>query len=314
MSAFVVRILALTGSGSRDILQPLTDNDQSNETFAWLSVQAGEVSYARDVRLIRVSYGERARRPRPAGRCWRAGLGDASSGELQPQSDRPADPGFRKGARSEDCPHPSTENAPVARALLADLVERGLPTERSVLFVIDGAKALRRAIVEVFGERAVVQRCQVHNRRNVLAHLPEHQHAQLARCLHEAFESESAALGERRLNNLARSLEREHPGAAASVREGLPETLTVVRLGLTGALQRTLRSTNAIENLNGSVQRYTRNVKRWRGGEMIQRWVSAALLDAERRFRRVRGFRDMHRLMLALNDPSAHLKQPDRAA
>ena len=183
-----------------------------------------------------------------------------------------------------------------------------------MLFVIDGAKALRRAIVEVFGERAVVQRCQVHNRRNVLAHLPEHQHAQLARCLHEAFESESAALGERRLNNLARSLEREHPGAAASVREGLPETLTVVRLGLTGALQRTLRSTNAIENLNGSVQRYTRNVKRWRGGEMIQRWVSAALLDAERRFRRVRGFRDMHRLMLALNDPSAHLKQPDRAA
>ena len=208
----------------------------------------------------------------------------------------------------------STENAPVARALLADVVERGFSTERSVLFVIDGAKALRRAIAEVYGERAVVQRCQVHKRRNVLAHLPRHQHAQVARCLHEAFESESAALGERRLNNFARSLEREHPGAADSVREGLPATLTVVRLGLTGALQRTLRSTNAIENLNGSVQRYTRNVKRWRGGEMIQRWVSAALLDAERRFRRVRGFRDMHRLMLALNDPSAHLKQPDRAA
>ena len=103
-------------------------------------------------------------------------------------------------------------------------------------------------------------------------------------------------------------------GAAASVREGLHETLTVVRLGLTGALHRTLRSTNAIENLNGSVQRYTRNVKRWRDGEMIQRWVSAALLDAERRFRRVRGFRDMPRLMLALDDPSALLKQPEKAA
>ena len=208
----------------------------------------------------------------------------------------------------------STENAAVARALLADLVERGLPTERSVLFAIDGAKALRRAIAEVYGERAAVQRCQVHKRRNVLAHLPEHQHAQVARCLHEAFESESAGLGERRLHNLARSLERDHPGAAASVREGLHETLTVVRLGLTGALHRTLRSTNAIENLNGSVERYTRNVKRWRGGEMIQRWVSAALLDAEQRFRRVRGFRDMPRLMLALDDPSARFKQPGMAA
>ena len=208
----------------------------------------------------------------------------------------------------------STENAAVARALLADLVERGLPTERSVLFTIDGAKALRRAIAEVYGERAAVQRCQVHKRRKVLAHLPEHQHAQVARCLHEAFESESAGLGERRLHNLARSLERDHPGAAASVREGLHETLTVVRLGLTGALHRTLRSTNAIENLNGSVERYTRNVKRWRGGEMIQRWVSAALLDAEQRFRRVRGFRDMPRLMLALDDPSARFKQPGMAA
>ena len=223
-----------------------------------------------------------------------------------------------RAAAQEDDPRARavgfTENAAVARALLADLVERGLPTERSVLFVIDGAKALRRAIAEVYGERAAVQRCQVHKRRNVLAHLPEHQHAQVARCLHEAFESESAGLGERRLHNLARSLERDHPGAAASVREGLHETLTVVRLGLTGALHRTLRSTNAIENLNGSVERYTRNVKRWRGGEMIQRWVSAALLDAEQRFRRVRGFRDMPRLMLALDDPSARFKQPGMAA
>ena len=208
----------------------------------------------------------------------------------------------------------STENAPVARALLADLVERGLPTERSVLFVIDGAKALRRAIVDVYGERAIVQRCQVHKTRNVLAHLPEHQHAKVGRCLREAFDSPSAARGERRLHNLARSLERDHPGAAASVREGLAETLTVVRLGLTGALQRTLRSTNAIENLNASVERYTRNVKRWRGGEMIQRWVSAALLDAERRFRRVRGFRDMSRLMIVLDNPSGHFKSSRKAA
>ena len=132
----------------------------------------------------------------------------------------------------------------MTRALLADLDhERGLPTERSVLFVIDGAKALRRAIVDVYGDQAVIQRCQVHKMRNVLAHLPEHQHAKVGRCLREAFDSASAARGERRLHNLARSLERDHPGAAASVREGLAETLTVVRLGLTGALQRTLRST-----------------------------------------------------------------------
>ena len=98
------------------------------------------------------------------------------------------------------------------------------------------------------------------------------------------------------------------------MREGLTETLTVVRLGLTGALQRTLRSTNAIENLNASVERYTRNVKRWRGGEMIQRWVSAALLDAEQRFRRVRGFRDMSRLMIVLDNPSGHFKSSRKAA
>jgi len=208
----------------------------------------------------------------------------------------------------------STENTAVTRARLADLVERGLPTERSVLFVIDGAKALRRAIVDVYGERAIVQRCQVHKTRNVLAHLPEHQHAKVARCRREAFDSPSAARGERRLHNLARSLERDYPGAAASVREGLTETLTVVRLGLTGALQRTVRSTNAIENLNGSVERYTRNVKRWRGGEMIQRWVSAALLDAEQRFRRVRGFRDMPRLMAALDNPCGHFKSSRKAA
>ena len=208
----------------------------------------------------------------------------------------------------------STENTPVVRALLADLVQRGLPAERSMVFVIDGAKALRRAIAEVYGERALVQRCQVHKHRNVLAHLPEHRHAQVARGLREAFDSESFALGRRRLRNLARSLERDHPGAAASVREGLEETLTVVRLGLTGALQRTVRSTNAIENLNGSVERFTRNVKRWRGGEMVQRWVSAALLDAEQRFRRLRGYRDMPQLISALNDPSYPFNSSGKAA
>ena len=208
----------------------------------------------------------------------------------------------------------STENAAVTPTLLSDLVERGLPVHRRVLFVIDGAKALRRAIVEVYGQHALVQRCQVHKQRNILAHLPEHRHAQVTRCLREAYESESAELGERRLRNLVRSLRREHPGAAASLREGLQETLTVSRLGLSGALHRTLRSTNPIENLNASVQRYSRNVKRWRGGLMSQRWVSAALLDAERRFRRVRGFRDMPNLMRLLQDPTENFYHSEMAA
>ena len=103
------------------------------------------------------------------------------------------------------------------------------------------------------------------------------------------------------LERLAGSLERDHPGAAASIREGLDETLTVQRLGLTGALQRTLRTTNIIENLNGSVERYTRNVKRWRGGQMIQRWVASALVEADKHFRRVRGYRDLQHLVGALN-------------
>ncbi len=116
----------------------------------------------------------------------------------------------------------------------------------------------------------------------------------------EAWDSPDAELAERRLRRLADSLETEHPGAAASIREGLEETLTLQRLGLTGALYRTLRSTNTIENLNGSVATYTRNVKRWRGGSMLVRWVSAPVLDASQRFRRVRGYRDLADLALAL--------------
>lgn len=208
----------------------------------------------------------------------------------------------------------STENARVATALIAELVERGLSTERAALFVIDGAKALRKAIRDVFGELAVVQRCQVHKRRNVLDHLPKHLHPSIDRALRQAWGGESAELARRSLERLARSLAREHPGAAASLREGLEETLTVQRLGITGALQRSLRTTNPIENLNGAIAHYTRNVKRWRGGAMIQRWVAAALLEAEKRFRRVRGFRDMTRLTRALDAHSPEVTTTQEVA
>ena len=208
--------------------------------------------------------------------------------------------GLREGA---------TETAAVASGLLSDLVTRGLPTDRSLLFVIDGAPGLRRAISDVFGSHGVVQRCQVHKLRNVIGHLPERLHASVGKALRDAWGLDSADRATRVLKRLAGSLERDHPGAAASIREGLEETLTVKRLGLTGTLERTLRTTNIIENLMSSVEGYTRRVKRWRGGGMIQRWVASALVEAEPRFRRVRGYRDLRYLVAALDT----LAPPDGA-
>lgn len=208
----------------------------------------------------------------------------------------------------------STENATLVTALIAELVERGLPTDRTMLFVIDGAKALRKAIRDAYGELGLVQRCQVHKQRNVLEHLPKELHPSIARAMHDAWSAESATLAQRQLERLAGSLEREHPGAAASLREGLAETLTVQRLGLRGALARTLASTNPIENLNSALATYTRNVKRWRGGLMIQRWISAALLEAEKRFRRVRGYRDLRHLVTALDARSPAITETTRVA
>ena len=196
----------------------------------------------------------------------------------------------------------TTENSRVATALLRDLVERGLDSDRARVFVIDGSKALRSAIHKVFDRLGVVQRCQIHKRRNILEHLPESIHARADKILAESWNSSNADLAERRLRGLADSLDRQHPGAAASVREGLEETLTLQRLGLDvdGALYRTLRSTNVIENLNGSVATYTRNVKRWQGGSMILRWVTSAVIDASERFRRVRGYRELDILIAQL--------------
>ena len=211
--------------------------------------------------------------------------------------------GLREGA---------TETAAVAAGLLDDLVARGLPTDRTMLFLVDGAPALRRAIRDRYGALGVVQRCQVHKYRNVIGHLPERLHASVGQALRAAWSLPSAAKAKRALERLARSLDEKHPGAAASIREGLDETLTVLRLGLTGPLQRTLRTTNIIENLNAGVERYTRNVKRWRGGQMIQRWVASALLEAQQRFRRVRGYREMRHLVSALDamaPPDADMEQ-----
>jgi putative transposase len=195
----------------------------------------------------------------------------------------------------------SAENAIVTKGLLGDLIERGLSPEQSYLFVIDGSRAIRRAISELFGDLAVVHRCHFHKIRNVLGHLPEAMHANVRRAMNQAYESTDADLAQRQLERMARSLERDHPGAAASVREGLLETLTLQRLGVSGALYRSLRSTNAIENLNGSVISFCRNVRRWRDGSMLLRWIGASLREAQNKFRRLKGFRDMKHLVAALD-------------
>ena len=195
----------------------------------------------------------------------------------------------------------TTENATVCQALLTDLRARGLDLDRPMLVVIDGGGGLRKALRETCGATAVVHRCQVHKRRNVLEHLPEAMRPRVRRMLAEAYELADAALAKRRLLQLAAGLDHTHPGAAASLREGLDETLTLQRLGVTGALYRTLRSTNAIENLNGLVGHFVHNVRRWRDGRMLVRWIAAGLQEVTRTFRRLRGHRDLATLICALD-------------
>jgi putative transposase len=204
----------------------------------------------------------------------------------------------------------STENTRVVKALLSDLIERGLAADRARLWVIDGGKALRKGITECFGRLALVQRCQEHKRRNVLEHLPDAMKLGTGKALRDAWDATDAALAAKRLQALANALQVKHPGAAASLREGLAETLTVQGMGVTGSLYRTLRTTNPIENLNGAIARYTRNVKRWQEGSMAQRWAASALHDAKGRFRKLRGHKEMKGLLAAL-DAHANRLQAD---
>lgn len=203
----------------------------------------------------------------------------------------------------------STENATICTNLLSDLVARGLNANRSVLFVIDGSKALRKAIDDVFGSHALVQRCQLHKRRNVTEHLPKSMRADIARSMKEAYRSRSAKTAKRRLQALANQLADEYPSASRSLEEGLDETLTVLSMGLPSSLRRILSTTNIIENLNGQVRRVTRRVKRWRGGSMILRWVAAAYKEASRGFRRIRGYKQIPKLLAALRAHDAKLKR-----
>lgn len=192
----------------------------------------------------------------------------------------------------------ATENAAACGALLDDLITRGMVADRSRLFVLDGSKALAKAVRDRFGERALIQRCQVHKKRNVRDHLPEYLRSSVSATMSQAYQTRDAVRATKLLENLARSLDAEHPSAAASVREGLAETLTVVRLHLPLQLCRVLSTTNAIENLNSTARDVCRRVKHWRSGEMILRWTCAAMREAELKFRRVQGFKGGMPLLL----------------
>ncbi|HZN84138.1 MAG TPA: IS256 family transposase [Mycobacterium sp.] len=194
----------------------------------------------------------------------------------------------------------STENKTVAKHLLADLVSRGLNTDDGLLVVIDGAKALSAAVTEVFGAKAAIQRCTVHKRRNVGQHLPESERNWVDVKLVRALNNPDAAAGLRDAKALATALERKHPGAAASLREGLPELFTVARLGITGTLATTLTSTNPIESMISIARTTNRNVTRWRDGQMVLRWTAAGMINAQRSFRRVKGYKQMPQLVAAL--------------
>jgi len=200
--------------------------------------------------------------------------------------------GVRQGA---------TENAAVCTALLEDLQGRGLDTSQPTLLVLDGSKALHAAVKRVWGRNALIQRCQVHKKRNVQAHLPEKHWEELSRQLHAAYSERDFDAALRRLKTTARWLDRLNPDAAASLREGLEETLTVVRLGVPDLLRRTLATTNPIESAFSVADNVTRRVKCWREGDMRQRWCVAGLMRAESKFHRVKGYRHMPELLRALD-------------
>lgn len=203
----------------------------------------------------------------------------------------------------------ATESAAACTKLLADLRDRGMRTDRSLLVVMDGSKALRKAVHDIFGNRGVVQRCQEHKIRNVTGHLPKDMQVNVRRSMQDAYRCGKRARAKKLLENLERALRSTHPGAAGSLVEGLDETLTVIDFGLPRMLERTLGTTNMIENLNGSVRDVTRNVKRWRDGRMVLRWVAAALHEARKGFRRVRGYKGLVRLAAALRDRDAELDE-----
>ena len=208
--------------------------------------------------------------------------------------------GMREGA---------SENTEVTTALLQDLVERGLDPERRRLFVIDGSKALRKAIAQVFGAEHPVQRCRNHKIRNIMGHLPKDQHPQATAAIRAAWKLD-AKDGMQKLEQLARWLERDHPSAAASLREGLHEMFTINRLGLPPRLRKCLGTTNVIDSTHSGVRQKTRRVTHWKNGAMALRWAAASFVETEKNYRRIVGFDQLWMLKAHLDDrePVAEMK------
>jgi transposase-like protein len=194
----------------------------------------------------------------------------------------------------------ATENTAVVQALIDNLIERGLDPKVCRLFIVDGAKALTKAIRATFGRHIPIQRCQIHKARNVIERLPKPLHASVRKTLRQAWELDDSDKAERLLRNLAHRLEPEARGVAASILEGLDEMLTVNRLGLPTQLRRSLACTNSIENMMGTVRRVCRNVKRWQNVDIALRWTAAGMMEAAKGFRRLKAHKQLPTLKAAL--------------
>jgi transposase-like protein len=189
----------------------------------------------------------------------------------------------------------ATENAAVARALIADLKDQGLADDRAFLWVIDGSKAIK----DHFGKLALIQRCQIHKARGILERLPPHLRAGTSKALRQAFKAENEETGRKLLENLARRLDQEADGVAGAIREGMDDMLTCLHLGLPDDLRRSLVSTNQIENLIGRVRQLCKNVRRWRDVRMVKRWTVSAMIEAKKGMRRLRGYKSLPILQAA---------------
>jgi len=207
-----------------------------------------------------------------------------------------------------------TENHIIVKDLLADLVARGLRYSHGIVAVLDGSKALRKAVAKVFGERALVQRCTLHKRRNVTGYLPVGERDAVDQRLARAFADPDPAKGRRACQELARQLDNRHPDAAASLREGLEEMFTVANLGVTGRLRRSLTNTNCIESMISIARTTTGRVKHWRDGTMKKRWIAAGLLEAERSFRRIKGCTEMSNFVAAIKAATSPTVTPTNYA
>jgi len=194
----------------------------------------------------------------------------------------------------------ATENAAVVQALLDNLIDRGLDPKVCRLFIVDGAKALRKAIQRTFGKHTPIQRCQIHKGRNIMERLPKHLHAPVRRALRQAWELDDVVKAEHLIRNLARRLEQAAPGVSEAILEGMDEILTVVRLKLPVQLRRSLACTNIIENMMGTIRRVCRNVKHWRNAAMALRWTGAAMQEAAKGFRRLKAHKQLPVLRAAL--------------